>query len=387
MATAPDPQKARLEALAARGLAALRRGDGAGARQAFADIVASGRATPQIFLFLAQACDRLDDRPAARAALAEVLKADPLNPWALVLHGELMTRDGDDRGAVGWYERALSAANGRQLPPDLVARLQRADAERQAASRRFRASMDAALAGARVADAGPRFAEALQIVAGEVQPMLQEPTSFYFPGLPQIAFYDPADFAWAAGLAAAHAAIAAEAAAVLADRAGVAPYVERPVDRPAKAHALLEDPRWSAFHLVKGGEVVAENAARCPATMAAIADLPIPRIAGRSPMVLFSILAPGTHIPPHNGMLNTRLICHLPLIVPPDCALRVGNHVRAVRAGEVLIFDDSIEHEAWNRSDAMRAILLFEIWRPELTAAERDALTVMYESVTRYDAE
>ena len=173
---------------------------------------------------------------------------------------------------------------------------------------------------------------------------------------------------------------------MLADRTGVAPYVERPTDRPARAHSLLEDPRWSAFFLIKDGEVVAENAARCPATMTAIAGLPIPVIKDRSPMVLFSILAPGTHIEPHNGMLNTRLICHLPLIVPPNCRLRVGNETRTVEAGKMLIFDDSIEHEAFNDSGEMRAILLFEIWRPELTAAERAGLTAMFESVTTYDA-
>jgi aspartyl/asparaginyl beta-hydroxylase (cupin superfamily) len=132
---------------------------------------------------------------------------------------------------------------------------------------------------------------------------------------------------------------------------------------------------------------VVAKAARCPATMAAISDLPIPIIAGRSPMVLFSILEPGTHIAPHNGMLNTRLICHLPLIVPDGCRLRVGNHSRAVEAGKMLIFDDSIEHEAWNNGDAIRVILLFEIWRPELTAAERAGLTALYESVSGYDAE
>ncbi len=110
----------------------------------------------------------------------------------------------------------------------------------------------------------------------------------------------------------------------------------------------------------------------------------IPVIAGRSPMVLFSVLEPGTHIEPHNGMLNTRLICHLPLVVPANCRLRVGNDTRTVKAGEMLIFDDSIEHEAWNESDEIRAILLFEIWRPELSDAERRALTVMFESVTGY---
>jgi len=83
-------------------------------------------------------------------------------------------------------------------------------------------------------------------------------------------------------------------------------------------------------------------------------------------------------------MLNTRLICHLPLIVPPDCRLRVGNEVRLVEAGKMLIFDDSIEHEAWNDSDETRVILLFEIWRPELDAGERHALTAMFEAIGLY---
>ena len=110
----------------------------------------------------------------------------------------------------------------------------------------------------------------------------------------------------------------------------------------------------------------------------------MPSIADRSPSVLFSVLRPKTHIPPHWGMLNTRLICHLPLIVPSGCRLRVGNEARTVEAGKMLIFDDSIEHEAWNDSDETRVILLFEIWRPELDAKERGALTAMFESIALY---
>ena len=382
-----DPARIQLEAVAQRGIEALRRGDALAAREAFTAITASGRATPQIWLFFAQSCDMADDRIAARAALAQVLTADPGNPYALVMQGELYTRDGDDRAASNWYDRAIDAAARIDgLPQDLVDRLARADAERAAISRRFAAAMAAALAAAGVDGeaAGPRFAEGLAIVSGTTRPFLQEPTSFYFPGLAQRAFFDAGDFAWAPMLEAAYPAIRAEAEAVLAARDGVAPYVERPRDRPAKPHTLLDDPRWSAFHLFRGGVPVADHAARCPATMAALDGLPIPVITGRSPMALFSILAPGTHIPPHNGMLNTRLIVHLPLIVPRNCRLRVGNTVRTVEAGKLLIFDDSIEHEAWNDSSEMRAVLLFEIWRPELTAAERAALTVMYETVSRY---
>jgi aspartyl/asparaginyl beta-hydroxylase (cupin superfamily) len=155
-------------------------------------------------------------------------------------------------------------------------------------------------------------------------------------------------------------------------------------DLPDRTHALTNNRSWSAYRFWENGQFFEENAARCPQTTHAISQLPLPFIRARSPMALFSILEPHTHIPPHNGMLNTRLICHLPLIVPDNCRLRVGNHTRAVEEGKVLIFDDSIEHEAWNDSDEVRVILLFEIWRPELSADEVKALTALYEAVNLY---
>jgi aspartyl/asparaginyl beta-hydroxylase (cupin superfamily) len=388
MQTTPDT--ARLNALFQEGVAGLRAGNGAAARAPLQAIAASGQANAQVWLMLAQACDLQDDRAAARAALQQVLAADGRNPYALAMMGDVLARDGDDRAAVGWLTQALAVTEGAQgLPADLVARLERAAATRNAITARFADAMHAALARAGVdaAAAGDRFAESIAIVSGQAQPMLQQPTSFYYPGLPQRAFYDRAEFAWVPALEAATDAIRAEAAAVLADPTGVAPYVAAEADRPAKAHSLLNDARWSAFHLFEGGQPVPARAARCPATMAALADLPLPRVAGRAPMVLFSILAGGTHIQPHTGMLNTRLICHLPLIVPAGCRLRVGNHTRAVEPGKMLIFDDSIEHEAWNDSGDVRVILLFEIWRPELSAAERAGLTALYESVAGYGAD
>jgi aspartyl/asparaginyl beta-hydroxylase (cupin superfamily) len=241
-----------------------------------------------------------------------------------------------------------------------------------------------AAAGASAEQAGSRFAEALDILGGRAQPQLQQPTSFYYPGLPQRAFYEPDEFAWVAVMEAAAPAIREELAAVLADDAALSPYVVAEENRPAKRHALMDDARWSAFHFFRRGEPVVENAARCPATMAALQQAPMPRIAGRSPMALFSVLRPGTHIPPHNGMINTRLICHLPLIVPTGCRLRVGNHTRPVEQDRMMIFDDSIEHEAWNDGNATRVVLLFEIWRPELSPHERTALSALYEAIGVY---
>jgi aspartyl/asparaginyl beta-hydroxylase (cupin superfamily) len=80
-------------------------------------------------------------------------------------------------------------------------------------------------------------------------------------------------------------------------------------------------------------------------------------------------------------MVNTRLICHLPLIVPQGCELRVGNETRQWVEGKAWVFDDTIEHEAWNRSAETRVILLFEIWRPELTAEERMLVDAMFTAI------
>ena len=83
-------------------------------------------------------------------------------------------------------------------------------------------------------------------------------------------------------------------------------------------------------------------------------------------------------------MLNCRLICHLPLIVPPGCWLRVGNETRHWEEGKLMIFDDSIEHEAKNESDQTRIILLFDIWRPELSEHERTGISAIFDAIDRF---
>nr|WP_295661881.1 aspartyl/asparaginyl beta-hydroxylase domain-containing protein [Polymorphobacter sp.] len=373
--------------IAQDGVTALSRGDAVTARSAFDAVAAAGRATPQLWLLLAQANFQLDDRRQAHAALDALLALDRANLDGMVMRGELLDRDGDTRAATTWYEAALRTADGvAGLAPVTVAALDRAKAARDAAAAKFDTHLRSELKAADIdaATVHPRFAEALAITTGTAAPYPQAPTSFYYPRLAAIPFHDPADFAWAAAVAAQAPAMRAEVEAVIAAQAGLAPYVEAPENRPSKEHSLLGDARWSAYHLWKNGEPVAEHHAACPRTVAAVESAPIPRTPGRSPMALFSILAGGTHIPPHNGMLNTRLIVHIPLIVPPGCRIRVGNEVRDVEEGVPLIFDDSIEHEAWNDSDQPRAILLFEIWRPELTAGERAALTAMFGAVNSY---
>ena len=379
-----------IETLAQTGVAALRRGDAAAARQAFEAVAAAGRATPQLWLLLAQSCAALGDDMATHLALDRVLAADPTNLYAMIMKGDLVAVAGDERAAIAWYNQSLRIAEATgPHPQDLVDRLQRAQQARDAAAGRFHAHLGKTMAAAGVdpRQAPPRFLEALDIMAGRKQPYLQEPRSFFYPGLPHIAFYEPSDFFWLGEIEAMAEVMRAEVEAVLAEDSGVVPYIERPTNRPARPHPLLEDSRWSAFHLIKDGAPVEANARRCPQTMAALAKAPIPAIRGRSPMAMISILQPGTHIPPHNGLLNTRLICHIPLVVPAGCRLRVGNETRTVEAGKALLFDDSIEHEAWNDGDAPRAVLLFEVWRPELSERERAALTAMFEAIGGYGEE
>lgn len=368
-------------------LGALRRRDAQAARAALDPVERAGRATPQMRLLLAQSCAMLGDAPAAHRALDAVIAAEPGNLYALIMRGDLLASAGDARAAVSWYEAALRhAPRAGRLPQDLLDMLRRAETAVGQAGSRFEQHLGQHLQACGVVPerTGARFTEALEILAGRAPVQLQQPTSFYYPGLSQRAFFEREEFAWVAGLEAAAPAIRAELEALLEREEIATPYVAAEENRPAKRHPLLADPRWSAFHFYRGGVVVPENASRFPATMAALGDLPIPHIAGRSPMVLFSVLRPGTHIPPHHGMINTRLICHLPLIVPPRCHLRVGNHKRSVEQGRMMIFDDTIEHEAWNESDETRVVLLFEIWRPDLSAAEREGLTALYEAIGAY---
>lgn len=372
------------ETLAHQGMEALRRGDAVAARAAFDSVTRAGNAPPQAWVLLAQCCTLLGDSVSAHKALDMALGLEPRNLYALLMKGDAYVASGDDRAAVSWYTMAINHAGGQTLPPDLIARLNAAQDLLIRARRRFRDHLDRSLGERGLTHAGERFAEALAILSGEKQAYVQSPTSFFFPGLPHRQFFDTAEFDWVAKLEAEAPAIRAELEAVIASNTGHKPYVEVDPTRPNKGHKLLGDPNSSAFHLIESGAPVPGNADRCPAAMVALADLPIPRIEGRSPMALFSVLKPHTHIPPHSGMLNTRLIVHLPLIVPENCRLRVGNDVRNVVSGKVMIFDDSIEHEAWNDSDETRVVLLFEIWRPELTATERHALTVMFEAIGSY---
>ena len=97
------------------------------------------------------------------------------------------------------------------------------------------------------------------------------------------------------------------------------------------------------------------------------------------------MLKAGAHIPPHTGVANIRLVVHLPLIVPPDCGIRVGSETRGWEEGRCVVFDDTFEHEAWNKSGQTRVVLICDIWNPYLTPPERDGMRAAIEALGRFN--
>ncbi len=378
-----SPPEAR--ALAQSGIAALRSGDPLSARQSFERISAAGLADASSFLGLAHACRALDDQAATLAAVDAALGLEPRNLRALLFKADHLAAAGDARAASSFYLAvAKSAPRTEQVPADMQQELARAQSMCERYAHQFQSHLEKQLAGMDSVrgKASKRFTHSLDLLSGKKQIYFQDPKYYYFPELPQIQFYERSDFPWLDRVEAATSDIREELMEILKNESAFTPYVQGDPNRPAPVRDdMLNNPNWGAFYLWKNGGVVPDNAARCPRTMEALAGAPIARVAGRSPSILFSLLRPGTRIPPHNGFVNTRLICHLPLIVPPGCGFRVGNETREWVEGKAWLFDDTIDHEAWNLGDRTRVILLFEIWRPELTADERALVSAMFEAI------
>ncbi|HTU10736.1 MAG TPA: aspartyl/asparaginyl beta-hydroxylase domain-containing protein [Allosphingosinicella sp.] len=376
---------AEAEQLARAGAEALRGGNNAAARRNFEQLAGSGRANAQIWLLLAHSCAALGDHPAAERAADEVLRRDGNNLRALIMKGDARQAGDDERGAVSFYQKALRlAAQLAEVPADLRGELARAEQATQAFAGQSRRRLETYLTGAGLAvDAqSARFRESIAILLEEKQVYFQQPSAYYFPGLPQRQYYEREEFDWAPAVEAATGDMLAELQAALAQDAPFQPYLRSREDRPSyDFHGLLDNPAWSTLYLWENGGPVAANVARFPKTFAAMQQVPLPHITTRAPSILFSLLQPLARIEAHNGMINTRLICHLPLIVPPGCGFRVGNETREWEVGKLLVFDDTIEHEAWNDSGEDRVVLIFDVWRPELSADERRAVTAIFEAI------
>lgn len=311
----------------------------------------------------------------AKLRLANVLEALGRADQALPLYfGAII--GAQNRGQ--WLSDATTAPGLRPL----VTHAMRTVA---AGRRRVFADAIAPLRAQHGADAMRRVEKALAIYLHEMPANYadpkQRPKFLFFPDLPTTRFFDRALFPWYDALEAQTAAIRDEMLAVLAEDSGFEPFLghfDRPDDLEGHLSGTRGTPAWNAFFFFRHGTSYDANRARCPRTSAALDEIvPLCRVHEHAPEVCYSVLTPGSHILPHHGVTNTRGVTHLPLVVPEDCALAVSGEVRHWEEGRCFTFDDTFEHEAWNRSARTRVVMLMDVWNPYLTPAERDAVSAL----------
>ena len=380
------------QALFGAGFHALHRGDHAEAAARLQQARAVAPADILTLLTLATALGTGGDAEGAREAIDAALAVDPYFVPALLAKGAWFERQGAAREAATTYGNALRIA-----PPEThwPAHLRKQLEHARVVTARHAQALEAHLAS-RLGDAiaalpgeiAPRWREAAAILARRSRPFTSESNQLCVPRLPAIPFFERERFPWAAAVEARTDAIRAELQTALAAEASeFIPYIAyRPGDPVNQWGELNHSTRWSTYHLWRSGAPVAEHLDRCPQTRAALALVERVDIAGLCPNAMFSALAPHTQIPPHNGETNARLVVHLPLIVPAHCRYRVGFEERDWEVGRVLVFDDTIEHEARNDSDELRVVLIFDVWNPLLQPQEREMVRALAAAARSFGA-
>ena len=372
---------APVSSASAAAVAAMRSGRTAEARAMLEEATRRDPTDLALWLNLAGACRALGDTGGAFAALERTLRIAPRSFQALLMKASLIERAGDPVQAAIGYGLALAQAPAPdQLDPATRRAHDHAKEVHDDYTGRLRARLADAISGMASSgrnEEGRRIEAFIDHAVGRRRVYSQAPSTFYYPGLPSLEFYPRDLFPWIERVEAQSPAIANELGHILGDgdEVGFTPYVDYDESLPLDQwRQLNRSPRWNAFHLEKDGTPVAINAGKAARTLEAIGHADRADLPGRSPASMFSTLKPRTCIPPHTGVSNTRLVVHLALIVPPGCGFRVGAETREWRPGEAFVFDDTIEHEAWNDSGEARTVLIFDIWSPLLSATEREMI-------------
>ncbi len=378
------------DVLAAAGLLTLRARDAAQAKVLVEEAIALAPDNPRYRVNLAVVLRELGDQAAELRTLEVALTLDPYFFAANLQKGSLFELQGKRKQAASAYHAALSSLRpGMAMPAALRPALEHAQQSVKAHFHELEEWLERRLAPVRAqfaAAAQDRVDDCLAVFLGRKRIYHSQPTLTHFPRLPAIPFFDRSQFPWLAALEAATSDISRELGRMLEDwRDEFVPYVSHAPGSPLSQWTDLNNSRrWSALFLYKDGERQHRSMERCPRTAAALAQVPLLEIPGRAPTVFFSRLQPKTRIPPHTGSSNTRLTVHIPLLVPPGCGFRVGAEVREWQIGTALVFDDTIEHEAWNDSQEQRIVLIFDIWNPLLTPAERELMAVATAGIAEF---
>lgn len=359
------------------GLIDLDSADAAGAEQSFRRAIDADPAAPFPWFNLSRAQRALGRRDDELASVEQALSRDPFFLPGVLAKSEVLIALDRRPEAIELLRLLFSGLPSDLAVPEPLAR-QLAAARKLLEDEGAKKLDQFASAVAEIAATHPdadlsrakAFAEQR---AGRRQIFQQRPTDGHFPYLPAIEFFPREQFPWFAELEAHTALIRSELLGLWAEEnENFRPYVTYEAGVPVGDWSELNwSPRWSAFFLWENGARNEGNCARCPGTAAVIEKLPLLDIPAKSPTVMYSILQPHTRIPAHTGSSNIRTTVHLPLIVPPRCGFRVGAETREWVEGLCWAFDDTIEHEAWNDSDQVRAILIVDGWNPYLTEAER----------------
>lgn len=379
--TPPNPAAADANR---RGMAALQAGDPHAAIPHFRAAIAADPYSGALLRNLATACRSALDTVGELAALDAAIALDQRDFMAWIRKAQLHERAEQAASALkAWNAAVQLTAAMNPVPPPLVTLIAQGQAFIAAANATIGAAVDAALAPM-LAAADPvsaRRAAAFVAHAIKGRPVYHNQCAgLYYPFLPADEFFDDAHFPWFADFAARTEDIRAELEALLADPGdALRPYVRMGEGAPDSIWSGLDNRLdWGACFLWEYGAPNQPVLDRCPVTAAALTAIPGAQIPGRSPSAFFSLLRPQTRIPAHTGVTNTRAIVHLPLIVPPGCGFRVGGETRKWAVGRPFAFDDTIEHEAWNDSGELRAVLICDVWNPHLTSAEQDIIARYY---------
>ena len=387
--TSPD----NVEALNILGTMALNRGD---AMQALGLLQRAALAAPNDAVTrhrIARAHEAMGNVDSALAEQEQAVRLDPDFNLARLHLGIALENQGQTERALLHYSRAVKQAQlqGRWLDPASTPEGIRPLVEHAVVSiRNGRATMLYNLIEPLIQKYGrdslARVDQCLRVHLDMEPPAYpdarQKPTFLYFPGLPTSPYFDRSLFPWIE-------AMESQTEAVLTELQGVLPgdsgrervFLDLAVEEQ-NLRGADKPPSWNGYYFYRHGQRRAENHANCPVTSAALDRLPLSRVPEHGPECLFSVFTAGTHLMIHRGVTNTRVVGHLPLIIPKgDCALNVGGELHRWQKGRIVVFDDTYEHEAWNRSDETRVVLIFDLWNPHLTDVERIATSDIVEAI------
>jgi len=227
-----------------------------------------------------------------------------------------------------------------------------------------------------------RLFDFLEAFHGLKQPeygdVMQKPSYHVYPKLKALAFHPLSDFPWVELVENKFDDIKHELLQLYSNKSSIKPYIKEANTGNSGLDTLANSLNWSSIHLIQGGEYRDELLKQCPVLSSVLKALPLPALSGNAPEAFLSVLKPKTAILPHYGLSNIKLTVHLGIDIPQDCAIRVGNETHTWKQGKLMIFDDSFEHEAWNKSNENRIVFIFEIWHPELSSIEIEGIqTIM----------